>query len=405
MVASPLAQQLELPNGTTLKNRVAKAAMSEQLGNKQNGPTEGLVKLYETWGKGGAGLLITGNVMIDRRALGEPANVALEDDRDLELIGAWAKAAQAEGAQAVMQINHPGRQSPRNVVAEPLAPSAVPLEGFGGVFATPRAMTEAEIKETIQRFAATAGLAVRGGFAGVEVHGAHGYLISQFLSPHTNRREDGWGGTAEKRRRFLFEVLKGAREAMGPRATLALKLNSADFQRGGFSEEESMDVVRLLNDTGLDLLEISGGTYEQPPQNQGKPQRESTRKREAYFLEYAEKVRAITNMPLMLTGGMRSAEGMAGALAGGVDVVGLARPMAVEPDLPNRLLSGETEEALKIELQLGIKKLDDFLEVSWYQQQLMRMAKGQLPDPKSCRVGAVIKGLVHAFTHRPSKPR
>jgi len=404
MIAAPLAQTLELPNGATLKNRVAKAAMSEQLGTKQNGPTEGLVKLYETWGRGGAGLLITGNVMIDRRALGEPANVALEDDRDLELLGAWASAAQADGALAVMQINHPGRQSPRVVVAEPVAPSAVPLEGFAGAFAPPRALHEAEIEEIIRRFATTAGLAVRGGFAGVEVHGAHGYLISQFLSPHTNRRDDGWGGTAEKRRRFLFEVLRAVREAIGPRAILALKLNSADFQRGGFSEEESMDVVRLLNDTGLDLLEISGGTYEKPPTSQEKPRRESTRKREAYFLEYAEQVRAITTMPLMLTGGMRSVEGMAAALASGVDVVGLARPLAVEPDLPNRLLSGATEEALKIDLQLGIKKLDDFLEVSWYQQQLMRMARGQLPDPDSCRLGAVIKGLVHAFTHRPRPP-
>ncbi len=404
MAASPLAEPLELPNGTTLKNRLAKAAMSEQLGTKLNGPTEGLATLYETWACGGAGLLITGNVMIDRRALGEPANVVLEDDRDLELFSAWAKAAQTDGTQAVMQINHPGRQSPRVVSSEPVAPSAVALEGFAGAFAKPRALEEAEIEEIVQRFATTAELAVRAGFAGVQIHGAHGYLISQFLSPHTNRREDGWGGTPEKRRRFLFEILRKTRESIGPKATMVLKLNSADFQRGGFSEEESMDVVRELNDTGLDLLEISGGTYEEPPMSQKKPQRESTRKREAYFLEYAEKVRDIARMPLMLTGGMRSTEGMVAALASGVDVVGLARPLSVEPDLPNRLISGEAEEALEINVQIGIKKIDDFLEVAWYQQQLMRMAKGKQPDPKSCRVGAVIKGLIHAFTHRPRRP-
>ena len=405
MTASLLAQSLELPNGTTLKNRLGKAAMSEQLGTQEHAPTQGLVKLYETWAQGGAGLLITGNVMIDRRALGEPANVVLEDDRDLGIVGAWASAAQAEGAQALMQINHPGRQSPKNVVAQPVAPSAVALEGMGGVFAQPRALEEAEIEEIIARFASTAELAVRAGFAGVQIHGAHGYLVSQFLSPHTNRREDGWGGTPEKRRRFLMEILRAARKSMGPAGTLALKLNSADFQRGGFSEEESMDVVRELNDTGLDLLEISGGTYEQPPTQVKTPPRESTRKREAYFLEYAEAVRAITRIPLMLTGGMRSVEGMSAALAGGVDVVGLARPLAVEPDLPNRLLSGEAEAALEINLEFGIKKLDAFLDVAWYQQQLMRMAAGKLPDPDSCRLGAALKTLIHAFTHRPRRPR
>src|SRR5579883_561697 len=242
----PLARPLALPGGATLKNRIAKSAMSEQLGTKENAPTPGIARLYETWGKGGAGLLITGNVMIDRRALGEPGNVVLEDERDLELFGAWARAAQAEGARCWMQINHPGRQSPRAATKEPVAPSAVPLEGMGPAFAKPRALEEKEIHQIIARFATTARLATKAGFAGVQIHGAHGYLVSQFLSPRTNLREDGWGGTPEKRRRFLLEIVRAVKDATGSGKSVGLKLNSADFQRGGFTEEESMDVVRAL---------------------------------------------------------------------------------------------------------------------------------------------------------------
>jgi 2,4-dienoyl-CoA reductase-like NADH-dependent reductase (Old Yellow Enzyme family) len=399
-----LAQPLALPNGTSIPNRIAKASMSEQLGTKENAPTDGVVKLYETWGLGGAGLLLTGNVMIDRRALGEPGNVVLEDAREKATFARWASAAQAQGARAWMQINHPGRQAPRMATKEPVAPSAVPLTGFAGTFIAPRALEPQEIEAIVERFGTTARLAAEAGFAGVQVHGAHGYLISQFLSPRTNLREDAWGGTPEKRRRFLVEVVRAVRRGIGKEKGLGLKLNSADFQRGGFGEEESMDVVRSLEGEGIDLLEISGGTYEQAPWR-GKPQRESTVAREAYFLDYAEKVRKVASMPLMLTGGLRSIGAMAGAIASGaVDLVGLARPLALEPDLPRRLMAGETERAISPDLETGIRKLDDFLEASWYQQQIQRMARGEAPDPASCRVSALLKGLVHAFTHRPRPP-
>lgn len=404
--AETLAQPLALPCGDRLPNRIAKSAMSEQLGTRTNAPVEGLVQLYETWGQGGAGLLITGNVMIDRRALGEPGNVVLEDGRDQPLFARWAAAAQAAGARCWVQLNHPGRQAPRSATAEPVAPSAVPLEGFAGAFARPRALLEDEIPALVARFATSARLAVEAGFAGVQLHGAHGYLISQFLSPHTNRREDGWGGTPEKRRRFLLEVVRATRAAIGPARGLGLKLNSTDFLRGGFSEEESMDVIRALSGEGIDLLEVSGGTYEHSPWEVGKEHRASTRAREAYFLDYAERARGLASMPLLLTGGLRSAAAMAEAIAGGaVDVVGLARPLAVEPDLPRRLLSGEAERALPVDLATGLKKLDDFLEAAWYQQQIQRMARGEAPDPSSCRVAAVWRGLVHAFTHRPRPPQ
>ena len=200
-----LQQALTLPNGSRLKNRLAKSAMSEALGTTDNHATEALVRLYGRWAAGGIGLLITGNAMIDRRALGEPNNVAIEDDSDMPLLQRWAAAGQANGTQLWVQLNHPGRQSPKGLNAENVSPSAVPFSpALQAFFAPPRALTEDEIVALIQRFARSAGIVKRAGFSGVQIHAAHGYLISQFLSPLTNQRSDQWGGSAENRRRFVL---------------------------------------------------------------------------------------------------------------------------------------------------------------------------------------------------------
>ena len=260
---------------------------------------------------------------------------------------------------------------------------------MGGAFATPRALTEPEIRDIIQSFATTAALAEKAGFDGVEIHGAHGYLISQFLSPRTNLRTDGWGGDAERRRRFLLEVIAAVRAAVSPTFAVGLKLNSADFQRGGFTEDESMDVVRALE--GIDLLEISGGTYEVAAAFGEGKKAESTKRREAFFLDYAEKVRALTAIPLMVTGGFRTKAGMTDAVeSGATDMVGLARPLAVEPDLPARLISGEANAATPVQLGTGIKKLDALIQGSWHQLQISRMARGLEPDPKLSRTRAAL---------------
>lgn len=255
-----LDRPLSLAHGLSLPNRIAKAAMSERLADPVGTPTEALVRLYRRWSEGGTGLLITGNVMVDARAIGETGNVILEDDAQLDAFRAWAHAAKSAGARVWMQINHPGRQSPRNLSRRPVAPSAIGLKGMGGAFAKPRALLEEEIFDIIARFARTAALAERAGFDGVQIHGAHGYLLSQFLSPRTNLREDAWGGDAERRRRFPLEVVRAVRAAVSSDFSVGLKLNSADFQRGGFDEDESMAFVEALSDTGVDLLEISGGT-------------------------------------------------------------------------------------------------------------------------------------------------
>src|SRR5262245_16404007 len=207
-MVSTLKKSLHLTSGQEIPNRLAKSAMSEQLSDRKNSPTKELVRLYERWAMGGAGLLITGNVMVDRTALGEPRNVVVEDERDLPMLAKWAASGKSKGAQMWMQINHPGRQSPRFLSSEPVAPSAVPIKVGGAVFAMPRALTEAEIEAIIERFAKTAVIAQKAGFSGVQIHGAHGYLISQFLSPRTNLREDKWGGTPKKRRQFVIEVVR-----------------------------------------------------------------------------------------------------------------------------------------------------------------------------------------------------
>ncbi len=380
--AEILSRPLTLANGSVIRNRFAKSAMSEALGTLDNRVTPGLAELYGRWARGGAGLLITGNVMIDRRHLGEPGNVVVEDERDLPALARWAQAATGKGAQLWMQLNHPGKQSPKMLNRESVAPSAVPFsKSLQGMFATPRALTGPEIEAIIQRFATAAGVARKAGFDGVQIHGAHGYLVSQFLSPHHNRREDEWGGSSQKRMRFVIEVYKAIRAATGDDFNIGIKLNSADFQRGGFTEEESMAVAGTLSDLGMDLIEISGGNYESPAMATGRV-KESTRKREAYFLSYAEQIRERVSAPLMVTGGFRTARGMAEAVAGGAtDLVGLARPLVVEPDLPDRILAGEDFVSSVRPIRTGIRAVDNMalMEVSWYARQLSRMARGKAP--------------------------
>jgi 2,4-dienoyl-CoA reductase-like NADH-dependent reductase (Old Yellow Enzyme family) len=400
-----LARPLTLPCGVTLPNRLAKSPMSEGLGDRHNAPTDRLARLYRRWSTSGAGLLVTGNVMVDSTALGEPGNVVVSDDRDVEALRSWAAAATSGGAQAWVQINHPGRQVVRGLNAQAVAPSAVgAVAGTGGLFATPRALTAPEIPGLIGRFARTARIVVDAGFTGVQIHAAHGYLISQFLSPLVNQRTDDWGGTPEKRRRFLLEIVRAVRSEIGPGVPLGVKLNSADFQRGGMTEDESAEVVLALAGEGIDLLEISGGTYESAAMMgvPAGPRKASTRAREAYFLDYAERVRALTStasttgttgtgsagpgaaLPLMLSGGFRTAAAMSEAItSGAVDLIGLGRPLALEPDLPQRLLDGAATASTVRPRRTGIARIDGASETAWYTVQLWRMADGKDPDPGS----------------------
>ena len=390
-----LNQPLSLPNGTVLRNRLAKAATSETLATYTNHPTQNLVLLYRRWASSGIGLLITGNVMIDRRALGEPGNVVIEDEFDLPILTQWAHAATDQGAAIWVQLNHPGKQSSKGLNASNLAPSAVPFsKDLAALFDTPREATTAEITEIIQRFGRSAAICKKAGFSGVQIHAAHGYLINQFLSPHHNQRNDEWGGTPEKRSRFLLAVYAEVRRQVGSDFPVAVKLNSADFQRGGFTEEESLAVVRVLVDAGIDLVEISGGTYET---GVAQPLKTSTQAREAYFIEFAEKVRAMVPVPLMVTGGFRSVAGMNAALRSeAVDVVGLARLMVIDPDAPTALLQGQDSKQSVRPIKTGIKQIDGLglMEILWYSLQLKRIAAGGNPRPNESGLWALAKSLV-----------
>jgi len=375
-----LSSVLNVSRSAPIKNRLFKSAMSEQLGDKQHNPTSALVTLYDRWARGGTGLLITGNVMVDRNAIAEPANVVLDAESDLSIFKQWAAAGQQHGARIWMQLNHPGKQIPNYLAKTPVAPSAVPLEeGLNTIFNTPRALAEDEILAVVQQFANAARLAKQCGFDGVQIHSAHGYLISQFLSSRHNKRDDQWGGSLENRMRFLKAIYKAIREEVGETYPVGIKLNSADYMKGGFSEDESMQVVETLGKLGIDLIEVSGGTYESPSMV-GHKVKPSTLKREAYFLSYAEQVRQRIDTTLVVTGGFRSTKAMVAALqSGATDMIGVARPLAVDPDLPNKAMN---DDSYRIELpkpSTGLKLLDKMfmLDLTWFESQLARMGEGK----------------------------
>lgn len=394
-----LHEPLPLPCGQVLPNRIMKAALSEALGDGTNAPDHRLERLFASWGSGGYGLVITGNVMVDRRQLGEPGNVVIEDERDLDALSRWAKATKDGGVPIWVQLNHPGRQSnPLALGHTPVAPSAVPLNLPGSP--TPRALTSAEIEDIIERFATAAAVCETAGFDGVQIHGAHGYLVAQFLSPLSNRRDDAWGGDPERRMRFLIEVVRRIRSRVSPGFAVGLKLNSADFQRGGFTEDESRGVLTALAGEGLDLIEISGGSYETPAM-MGKAA-DSTRAREAYFLEYARTARELVgDIPLAVTGGFRSRAAMEEAVStGDCDVIGLGRPTATTVDAAEAILSGRTDALEVHQVRAGmrgllgrfvdLKSLDGILELSWHTDQLHRIGAGLAPDHHRGRIANAV---------------
>jgi 2,4-dienoyl-CoA reductase-like NADH-dependent reductase (Old Yellow Enzyme family) len=376
-----LEEEMILPNGSILSNRIAKSAMSENLSNKYNEPTPILIEVYKKWAQSGAGLLITGNIMIDSKAIGEPRNVVVENRKNFEMLKQWAESVKGTNTHLWAQINHPGRQAMRQINSDLKAPSAVPLKSVGRKDATkktPIALNEIQILAIIEAFGNTAIILKDAGFSGIQIHGAHGYLISQFLSPYSNVRSDKWGGSLENRARFVIEVYRKIRARVGSSFPIGIKLNSADFQKGGFSEEESMEVVKILSKEGIDLIEISGGTYEAPAM-MGK-RKKSTIIREVYFMDYIEKARKITNTPLMLTGGFRTTSVMKDAIASNqLDVIGIARPFAVYPNIGNEIFN-ESRVNFNTEIKkTGLKGIDGAMNIIWYESQIKRLGKGKVP--------------------------
>ncbi len=400
-----LDQTLILPCGARLSNRLAKAAMTEGLADPLGRPTEALERLYRVWGDGGAGLLLSGNIQIDPDHLERPGNVIIDREPDTpmrEALSRWTKAATSGGAHFWAQISHAGRQTMKAVNPHPKAPSSVKLGLPGGQFGAPTALTEPEIETLVNRFANAARVCRETGFTGVQIHAAHGYLISQFLSPRSNLRTDHWGGALENRARFLLAVIATTRAAVGADFPISVKLNSADFQRGGFAFAESLQVARWLEQAGVDLIEISGGTYEQPkllgieglepPEAQANVAA-STLAREAYFVDFAKAMKSAIAIPIMATGGFRTRAAMVEALeVNAADVIGLARPLCVRPDGARALLLGEAhlpraEDGLALfppwlSFLNGLKALravNGFAVQYWFYAQIYALGRTGIP--------------------------
>jgi len=383
--------ELALPNGSRIPNRLAKAAMEENMADADQAPSEALMRLYQAWADGGAGLLITGNVMVDGRAMTGPGGVVLEDASQLDKFQRWARVGRSRGAQFWLQINHPGRQMPANLGQPTWAPSAVALDlgKMSKHFNPPQAMTQEVIEEVIRRFARTAELAEQAGFTGVEIHAAHGYLLSQFLSPLSNQRTDAWGGPLENRARLLLEVVKAVRAVVSPGFAVAVKLNSADFQRGGFSADDAREVVQMLNPLGVDLVELSGGSYEAPAM-QGQARDGRTLAREAYFVEFARDIRAVSSMPVMVTGGVRRLPVAEQVVGSGVDMVGMGTALAIDPMLPRDWRAGQDSAPALRPIAWKNKALTSLANMATVKFQLQQLSRGRRTDPTVSPLRALI---------------
>ncbi|KAG6089784.1 hypothetical protein E4U15_001341 [Claviceps sp. LM218 group G6] len=402
-----VAEPLTLPCGLTIPNRLAKAAMAEGWGDKRHLPHEKLIQTYASWADGEWGLILTGNVQVDIEYLGQPedncANPNVPREELLETWKRWAKSANGQGSKTIVQLNHPGRQSlpgagTHGFFKKTIAPSPVQVNLGQGliakalsklVFGTPREMTAADIQHVVTRFAEAAKLCHEAGFSGVEIHAAHGYLLAQFLSSKTNHRSDDYGGSPKKRAKIVVDILRAVRAEVPKEFCVGIKLNSVDHQ----SEKELQDCIEQLEDiaaAGIDFLEISGGSYEDPVMMTGRTSEkvsERTLAREAFFLEFANAIRSrFQGVPLMVTGGFRTRKGMEAAIReGGCDIIGIGRPAVLNPLLPkNTIFNKEiADDDAKLYTKtvapswltrvLGLRAINGAAETMWYAQQIHKI--------------------------------
>ena len=381
MTENLLFTPITLPNGTTIKNRFFKSAMSEGMGTRDFQPKKNIATLYKRWAEGGTGLIITGNIMVDPKETAEPGNIVFDKNSNMEILKNWANQGQQHGAKVMVQLNHPGKQVPKTIAKETVAPSAVPLgNGLNKLFSTPRALTTSEVEELVQKFVTSAKVAKEAGFSGVQIHAAHGYLISQFLSPHDNRRTDKYGGSLENRMRFLKEIYLGMREELGKDFTIGIKINSTDFKEDGLTEEDSLKTIIELANLGLDFVEISGGTYERPAM-MGATSKSTN---QVFFAEYSKKLKQKIEIPVVVTGGIRSINAMNTLLNDNTtDFIGIARPLTIDPNIPNKIKQGTYTIVETTRVSTGVKKLDkifgSLLGIVYYQVLMQNIAKGKEP--------------------------
>ncbi|WP_170413235.1 oxidoreductase [Ruegeria atlantica] len=327
-----LGQSLTLPCGGQLKNRLVKSAMSDSLGDGEGNATNAQIRLYERWAEGGAALSVIGEVQATPLFPEKPGNLVLAPDADLEALSKLASRGSANGAQIWPQLGHAGALSHRPI-SRPKGPSPLSVEGLKC-----EGMTVADIEELPGTFAQAAILAQEAGFGGVQLHAGHGFLFSQFLSPLFNQRKDNYGGSVANRFRVIGETIDSVRRAVGPAFPVGIRINATDKLVGGLTEEEALEVVELLAKASIDLIDVSGGTYfpGAPSSSEG-----TSSSSGPYFLDFARRAKAITTIPIMLTGGFKNRKEAVSAIeTGAADAVGLARSMALNPSLAKTWLGG-----------------------------------------------------------------
>lgn len=329
-----LFQEFELPCGTVLKNRIAKSAMSDSLGDGRGNPTMAQIRLYERWAEGGVALQIIGEVQGNPSFAEKPGNLVLTEQSDRTGFETLAGKGSKNGTQLWLQLGHAGAMA-HPPISNPKGPSAIDIPGLSCA-----ALTRGEIRALPVEFARAARRAKDFGFGGVQIHAAHGFLLSQFLSPLFNKRDDEYGGSIASRMRLLLDVVDEVRHAVGSGFPVAIKLNATDQLEGGFEENDAIAVVKALDGTGIDLIDISGGTY-----FPGARSASDGAGAGPYFLGFAERARQVTRKPLMATGGFKTRQQAAAAVAqGGVDLVGLARALVLDPALPMGWLRGTADD-------------------------------------------------------------
>ncbi|KAL6728253.1 hypothetical protein Aduo_010043 [Ancylostoma duodenale] len=362
---SILGQELTFRNGRTAQNRFLKAALTERISSwdpkdptKRGIPSQRIINLYDKWGHGKFGMILTGNICVDPWNLESAGNVVFSKENDgpelREACKKWSAAMKQDGALAIAQISHAGRQTPEVVHAHPFSCSDVQLKAkrrFMG-FGKPIALSLEQIKtEVIDRFVFAAKFARDHGFDGVQIHAAHGYLLSGFMSPTTNTRTDKYGGSPQNRMRVIQEVFQSIRKEIDASTgfLVGVKTNSVEFQEKGLSIEDAKQMCRMMERCGFDFVELSGGNIEIPA---FRHMRDSTRKREAFFLDFAEQIRPVFEKAIVyVTGGFRTAPAMVNAICDGItDGIGLGRPITAEPDLPAKILRGECLSAADTKL-------------------------------------------------------
>ena len=384
------------------RNRLCKSAVSESLADVNNLPTKHHFNLYTKWAASEAGLMITGNVAVDCDHLEQVGNVLIDGEPSptgIKAFKSWAEVGKSRGKHFWMQLNHAGRQTPFVINSSPNSSSDVQLKNMlGHRFGKPTSMTEEKIHEAIRKFSFAAGVAKLTGFTGVQIHGAHGYLISQFLSPDINLRKDMWGGCLKNRAMFLILCIREIKKTVGKNFPVSVKLNVSDFQNGGFSTDDFEALSLLLNSEPLDLLELSGGTFENTEftsknefgLNQAQVERRDVNEiiSDAYFVEYARRIRKRLKYPLLVTGGFRKVSSIEASLSNQYcNLIGLSRPMCIDPLIIKKVLKREVDSivgedtifnhfALKFlfEKVKILSRLKSFSEQAWFYLKIYRLA-------------------------------